>query len=171
MTWDLSESNALRIPLDMGARVRVRPSVLEDLGWNTHTEDFECYGVLRAPEEILVAPEWLKTEDEGIHPLQHAYDAVERMKSAPAVDLLAIPALDVLALRYRVFRFPARWCPPKKVQLDLNIGAKLVGRLSAGMSAERKNPRAFAVTYGGMLVLASERWGAEIMKTDLAQLL
>lgn len=170
MARDAPKINPLGIPLDMGARLRVSGGVLDELGWSAHKEDFQCFGILRAPEELLCVPEWLRT-DEDVHPLERALEMVEHLKSAPPVDLLAVPTLDVLALRYRVFMFAAVWHPPKKVQLDLKIGINLAERLSIGEQPGSRSRRAFAAIYGGMLILASERHGTEVMKTDLVKII
>lgn len=171
MAENLEAPSPIFIPLDMGSRVRISPVVLRELGWDVHKEDFVCQAVLRGPEELICAPEWLMVEGGNTHPLAKAFDIVERLESAPTVDVLAIPTLEVLAMRYRVARFQARWSPPKKIQLDINIGSELVGRLSNGAAPGRKNPRAFAAVYGGMLILASERYGTEVMKSSLSELL
>ena len=154
--------------IDMGTRARER-GILGELGWAEHKEDFRCFGVLRTPEELLCVPEWLKT-DGDIHPFELALEMVENLKSAQPTELLAVPSLDSLALRYRVCTIQAVWKTPKKVQLDLNIGGDLVERLSTGLQPGGRR-RAFAAVFAGMLILASERRGNEVMKTGLATIL
>lgn len=132
------------------SRIRLSPELLDALGWADPTEGFECVGVFRHPEELLVAPAWLATPD-GEHPFEEVLDLPTAPEFVP--KLSEIPPSRFLTARHRVVRFDASWTNGGK-QLYLNVG---VGVTKAfGWSQASFDPIA-PYCWGPILVLLSRR--------------
>lgn len=147
------------VPLDMRVRVRLSAGIVQELGWDSHKEDFTCPALVRGPEDLLLVPPFLKAKHRGEHPLVRVMEKIKQLQAAEPADIAGIPTLDEMALKYRYWEFDANWVSPKNAQLDIVIGAEFVRRLSQGSPPDE--PRAFYVVQGGMLALASERRGEQ----------
>ena len=98
----------------------------------SHEQDFDCYGFFRRPEEILIAPTWLKTESDE-HPFKMILDVLETTTDIAVPKLSDVPAIEVITLANRMIEFQASWTTNKK-QLDLKVGVGVIRRLLASSS-------------------------------------
>lgn len=146
------------VPSDSRSRLRLSSGVLNQLGWKSYAEDFECWGFFRTIGELLCAPLDLK-DSRGEHPFADAIAILESVSEPNAFHTLShIPPLKHLLIRQRLFRFQASWASAAHAQLDLKFGVETLETLGW-----KKPPAPICPIYVGsygaiLLMLSEERW-------------
>jgi hypothetical protein len=153
-------------PTGTRSRIRISGATINALGWNIFESDFKCLGLYRTREELLCAPEELKSES-GDHPFADVISIVESVAhDHKAPSLGDIPQIRNLVASERLISFGASWTSETRSQLDLNLGVDVTDRLGWSKQTSHNHP-IYLGTYAGILIVLSERRYQEAHEQDL----
>jgi hypothetical protein len=134
--------------------------LLEHLNWPRSEQEFKCFGVFRAPGELLCAAEGIRKADGS-----HIFDSILRYLNLPEFDELAsvsdVPSARVLTASQRIIEFSASWLTGNK-QLDLKLGVTNTRRLGWSQAT----PPIHGWAWSRILLLLSNERFIETQKED-----
>lgn len=116
------------VPVNGASRLRIGKDDAAALGVRSEDQQIDFVGYFRAPGELVCVLAGAKFD--GLHPLNRVLACLETPDEAGALILLEdLPDSSLLVLPDRLVTFQATWTS-EKVQLNLNVGAELLGRLA-----------------------------------------
>ena len=124
------------VPVNGSSRLRISKEDATALGARQADQSIEFIGYFRAPGELICVLSDAKFD--GLHPLNGVLGRLESPEEAGSPVLLEdLPDSSLLVLPDRLATFQATWTS-EKAQLNLNVGADLLGRLAyTGESGRR----------------------------------
>jgi hypothetical protein len=137
------------------SRIRISSGTFGPLRWDTATNSFDCIGFFRAKGELLCAPA-AAIDDSGEHPFAEVIAIEARLESDNSVGSLRnLPQVRTILARDRIIRFQASWTSEARNQLDINLGAEILGILGWHRPPVPVTP-IYLSPFAGILYIVSE---------------